>query len=147
MLTFVPSADFSFSVLQKASTKVIGIIARVRVSFTIVAVSKVLLPCIPSQAVAAAVTDEVSLTAVPANNPNPSLDNPSMEPSVGKINAAMILNKNINEKRIKEGKQGERIRLIVNLVDKLGMSFEEACRFMEIPQEKIEEYRKKIEES
>ena len=45
------------------------------------------------------------------------------------------------------GKQGERIRLIVNLVDKLGMSFEEACRFMEIPQEKIEEYRKKIEES
>ena len=47
----------------------------------------------------------------------------------------------------KEGKQGERIRLIVNLVDKLGMSFEEACRFMEIPQEKIEEYRKKIEES
>ena len=97
MLTFVPPADFSFSVLQKASTKVIGIIARVRVSFTIVAVSKVLLPCIPSQAVAAAVTDEVSLTAVPANNPNPSLDNPSMEPSVGKINAAMILNKNITE--------------------------------------------------
>ena len=66
MLTFVPPADFSFSVLQKASTKVIGIIARVLVSFTIVAVSKVLLPCIPSHAVAAAVTDEVSLTAVPA---------------------------------------------------------------------------------
>ena len=97
MLTFVPVGRLSFSVLQKASTKVIGIIARVRVSFTIVAVSKVLLPCIPSQAVAAAVTDEVSLTAVPANNPNPSLDNPSMEPSVGKINAAMILNKNITE--------------------------------------------------
>ena len=45
-----------------------------------------------------------------------------------------------------EGKQGERIRLIVNLVDKLGMSFEDACRFMEIPQGEIEEYRKKIEE-
>ena len=43
-----------------------------------------------------------------------------------------------------EGKQGERIRLIVNLVDKMGMSFEDACRFMEIPQEKIEEYRRKV---
>ena len=42
-----------------------------------------------------------------------------------------------------EGKQGERIRLIVNLVDKMGMSFEDACRFMEIPQEEIEEYRRK----
>ena len=45
-----------------------------------------------------------------------------------------------------EGKQGERIRLIVSLVDKMGMSFEDACRFMEIPQGEIEEYRKKIEE-
>ena len=43
-----------------------------------------------------------------------------------------------------EGKQGERIRLIVNLVDKMGMSFEDACRFMEIPQEKIEGYRRKV---
>lgn len=43
-----------------------------------------------------------------------------------------------------EGKQGERIRLIVNLVDKLGMSFEDACRFMEIPQGEIEEYRRKV---
>ena len=42
-----------------------------------------------------------------------------------------------------EGKQGERIRLIVSLVDKMGMSFEDACRFMEIPQEEIEEYRRK----
>lgn len=43
-----------------------------------------------------------------------------------------------------EGKQGERIRLIVSLVDKMGMSFEDACRFMEIAQEKIEEYRRKV---
>ena len=43
-----------------------------------------------------------------------------------------------------EGKQGERIRLIVNLVDKMGMSFEEACRFMEILQEEIEGYRRKV---
>lgn len=43
-----------------------------------------------------------------------------------------------------EGKQGERIRLIVNLVDKMGMSFEDACRFMEIPQGEIEEYRRKV---
>ena len=43
-----------------------------------------------------------------------------------------------------EGKQGERIRLIVNLVDKMGMSFEDACRFMEILQEEIEGYRRKV---
>lgn len=36
------------------------------------------------------------------------------------------------------------VRLIVNLVDKMGMSFEDACRFMEIPQEEIEEYRRKV---
>ena len=43
-----------------------------------------------------------------------------------------------------EGKQGERIRLIVNLVDKMGMSFEDACRFMEITQGVIEAYRRKV---
>ena len=51
----------------------------------------------PSQAVAAAVTDEVSLIAVPANRPKPSLDRPSTEPKVGKIKAAIMLNKNITE--------------------------------------------------
>ncbi len=47
------------------------------------------------------------------------------------------------EKERLAGRKEERNRLIVDLVDKLGMSFEDACRFMEIPQEEIEEYRRK----
>lgn len=45
--------------------------AKVRVSFTTVAVSRALEPCMASQAAAAAVTEDVSLTAVPAKSPNP----------------------------------------------------------------------------
>ena len=71
MLIAAPPVLFSFLVRTKANTSVIGIIASVRVSFTTVAVSSVLLPCIPSHAAAAAVTEEVSLTAVPANKPKP----------------------------------------------------------------------------
>ena len=53
---------FSFLAVHIANTKVIGMIASVLVSFTIVAVSRVFAPgCIPSHALAAAVTDEVSL--------------------------------------------------------------------------------------
>ena len=63
-----------------------------------VAVSSVLaLGCRPSQAAAAAVTDEVSLTAVPANRPKPSLLKPSRPPRVGKIRAAITLNRKITE--------------------------------------------------
>ena len=53
------------------NTSVIGIIASVRVSFTVTAVFSVSLPRfhILSQVEAAAVTEEVSLIAVPANNP------------------------------------------------------------------------------
>lgn len=81
-------------VFLRAKIRVMGIIARVLVSFTMVAVSKVFAPgCIPSQAVAAAVTEEVSLTAVPANNPKPSLERPMALPRDGKIRAAKILNK------------------------------------------------------
>ena len=47
----------------------------------------------PSQAAAAAVTEDVSFTAVPANRPNPSLLMPSMAPSEGKMSAAMMLNR------------------------------------------------------
>ena len=59
------------AVRTNASTSVIGMIASVRVSLTIAAASSVLLPWIPSQACAAAVTEEVSLIAVPANRPKP----------------------------------------------------------------------------
>src|SRR5574344_138875 len=51
----------------------------------------------PSHAEAVAVTEEVSFTAVPANSPNPSLDNPSSEPSAGKISAAIILKRKMTE--------------------------------------------------
>ena len=81
----------------RTKTKVIGMIAKVLVSLTIVAWSNVLLPWIPSQAVAVAVTEEVSLTALPANNPKPSFDNPKIPPKVGKINAARMLKRKITE--------------------------------------------------
>ena len=75
MLTFLPfSPFFSFMPLIRASTRVIGIIARVLVSLTVTALSSVALPSpyIASQVDAQAVTEEVSLTAVPANIPKPS---------------------------------------------------------------------------
>ena len=71
---FPAPSPFSRLVRISASTSVIGIIARVRVSFTVTALSSVWLPS-PyrlSQVEAAAVTDEVSFTAVPANTPNAS---------------------------------------------------------------------------
>ena len=59
----------------------IGMIASVRVSFTMVAISNVFAPgCMPSHAAAAAVTEEVSLTAVPAKRPKPSFVRPSAPP-------------------------------------------------------------------
>ena len=51
----------------------------------------------PSHTAAAAVTDEVSFTAVPANRPNPSLVMPIASPSVGKMSAAKTLNRNTTE--------------------------------------------------
>ena len=84
-------------VRHSASTSVIGMIASVRVSLTMVAISSVLLPWMPSHAEAAAVTDEVSFTAVPANRPKPWSVMPSMPPSVGKVSAAMTLNRKITE--------------------------------------------------
>ena len=63
---------FSLRERYKASTKVMGMIAKVRVSLTMVAsVSAVSLPAALLQVVAAATTEEVSFTAVPAHMPNP----------------------------------------------------------------------------
>ena len=85
-------------ICQMARPSVIGMIARVRVSLTMVAVSSVLAPgCRPSQAAAAAVTEEVSFTAVPANRPKPSLLRPSKPPRVGNISAASTLKRKITE--------------------------------------------------
>ena len=74
----------------------------VRVSFTVTAVFSVSLPRfhILSQVEAAAVTEEVSLIAVPANNPKdppPVVSKPSALPSTGKSTAAMTLKKKITE--------------------------------------------------
>ena len=91
-------ATFSLRAITMASTSVMGMMASVRVSFTMVASSSALAPgCMPSQAAAAAVTDEVSFTAVPANRPKPSLDMPSALPKVGKMSAAVTLNRKMTE--------------------------------------------------
>ena len=93
-----PPALRSARICQMASTSVMGMMASVRVSLTMVAASSVLAPgCMPSQAAAAAVTEDVSLTAVPANRPKPSLVRPSMPPSVGKMSAAITLNRKMTE--------------------------------------------------
>lgn len=100
--TFVPvSVLFFFALLVRinASTRVIGIIAKVLVSFTVVALASTapFVLYILSQAEAAAVTEEVSLTAVPANRAKPSFVRPRTPPKVGKIKAAIILNRKITE--------------------------------------------------
>ena len=98
MFTWAPPCFPSRRVRSSASTSVMGMMASVRVIFTMAAVSSVLAPgCIPSQAEAAAVTEEVSLTAVPAKRPNPSLERPNAPPSVGKISAAMTLKRKMTE--------------------------------------------------
>ena len=75
-LTVFPESDvcFSFRVWTNARTSVIGMIASVRVSLTVTAVSKVAEPKFHmlSHVDAAAVTEEVSFTAVPAKIPNAS---------------------------------------------------------------------------
>ena len=82
-----------------ASGEDIGLIASVLVSFTIVAESSTIepVPCIESHVEAAAVTDEVSFTAVPAKRANPSLLIPRKPPRVGKIRAAITLKRKITE--------------------------------------------------
>ena len=98
MFTRAPPCFPSRRVRTRASTRVMGMMARVRVIFTMAAVSRVLAPgCIPSQAEAAAVTEEVSFTAVPAKRPKPSLERPRAPPRVGKIRAAMTLNRKMTE--------------------------------------------------
>ena len=87
---------------MRASPSVIGIIARVRVSFTVTALSRVCVPRdhILSQVEAAAVTEEVSLIAVPAKMPNDSplaVSKPIMLPSIGKKIAASTLKKKMTE--------------------------------------------------
>ena len=78
---------------------VIGIIASVLVSFTIVAESSTIepVPCIESHVEAAAVTDEVSFTAVPAKRAKPLSVIPRKPPRVGKIRAAITLKRKITE--------------------------------------------------
>src|SRR5574344_1017990 len=99
---FFPDVFFSFRVLMKAKTKVIGIIARVLVNFTVTALSNV---CDPkfhmlSHVEAAAVTEDVSFTAVPAEIPKASpesVSNPINLPKIGNKIAANTLKKKITE--------------------------------------------------
>ena len=98
---FSPFTDADFARI-KDNTSVIGMIASVRVSLTVTALSSVSLPRFHmlSQVEAAAVTEEVSLMAVPANNPKEEpvvVSKPSALPSIGKSTAAMTLKKKITE--------------------------------------------------
>ena len=97
-----PPSYSAFFEVKTDNARVIGIIAKVRVNLTVLALSRVWLPSphILSHVVAAAVTDDVSLIAVPANNPNgpPStVENPMSLPKDGKIIAANTLKKKITE--------------------------------------------------
>ena len=97
----LPSFAADFARISE-STSVIGMIARVRVSLTVTAVLSVSLPRfhILSQVEAAAVTDEVSLIAVPAKTPKAFplvVSKPSAFPSTGKSTAAITLKKKITE--------------------------------------------------
>ena len=67
-----------------------------RVSFTVTAVDKIPFAFQIFSAVAA-VTDDVSFTAVPANTAKPSVPKPTACPNVGKMSAARILNRKITE--------------------------------------------------
>ena len=76
--------------------------ASVRVNLTVTALSRVAEPnpYMESQVDAAAVTEEVSLTAVPAKIPKASplvVENPNAVPSMGKNSAANILKKKMTE--------------------------------------------------
>lgn len=93
----VEAPSFFLRACKMPRTRVIGIMAKVLVSLTMVAASRVLLPWIPSHAAAAAVTEDVSLTAVPAKSPNPSLERPKAVPREGKIRAAATLNRKMTE--------------------------------------------------
>lgn len=101
-LTFLFSSLLFFLVVINAKTKVIGIMARVLVSLTVTALSSVALPKFHmlSHVEAAAVTEDVSLTAVPAKIPKASpevVSNPMKLPIVGNITAARTLKKKITE--------------------------------------------------
>lgn len=81
------------------NTTTMGMMNSVLVSFTMVAESNTAcpVPCMESHVAAAAVTDEVSFIAVPANSANPSSVMPNIVPNVGNTNAAMTLNRNMTD--------------------------------------------------
>lgn len=99
-----PKFSFASSFLPTIydNARVIGIIASVLVSLTVAALSRVEDPSphILSHVAAAAVTEDVSFIAVPANIPNASpltVENPRILPRIGNIIAAITLKKNIIE--------------------------------------------------
>ena len=101
-LTFFPPVPFAFLVRMNASTSVMGMMASVLVSLTVTALSSVSepRPHIASQVLAAAVTEDVSFTAVPANMPKASpeaVSKPIRLPKAGNISAASTLKKNMTE--------------------------------------------------
>lgn len=99
---FSPVLAWEVLDLMYASDKVIGMMASVRVNLTVIALSRVWLPrwWMASQVVATAVTDDVSLTAVPEKIPNASplaVVKPRITPRLGNNSAAMTLKKKMTE--------------------------------------------------
>ena len=88
--------------LIRDNPSVIGMIASVLVSFTVTALFKVSLPKfhILSHVDAAAVTDDVSLIAVPAKIPNASpciVSNPIAFPNIGKKIATVLSHHHLHQ--------------------------------------------------
>ena len=96
-IPFFPPVFPFFFALKNARASVIGIIAKVLVNLTVTALSRVAEPKLYmlSHVAAAAVTDDVSLIAVPAKTPKASpdmLEKPSHTPRLGNIIAASTVN-------------------------------------------------------
>ena len=93
-----PFVFFSFRPLQSARIRVMGMMASVLVIFTMAALSSVLLPWIPSHAVAAAVTEEVSFTSpCPQTGRNHRCSVRVPRPEWGRSAAASTLKRKITE--------------------------------------------------
>src|SRR5665647_1598119 len=100
--TIFPSACFPSFLRMNARINVMGIMAKVLINLTVTALSSVAEPKVYmlSQLEAAAVTEEVSLIAVPAKIPKASpevLEKPSHVPKAGNKTAASTLKKKMTE--------------------------------------------------
>ena len=93
MIPWASSVFSTFLVRQRAKIRVMGMIIRVRVSLTMVAIS----PAASEKEKPAATTEEVSLMAVPAQTPKPVSLMPKTRPRAGKMKTARMLKRKMVE--------------------------------------------------